>query len=93
MEREAPASAAGCRWDVWVSTELRLGRLRPGIRGSSSAVRVAKHWHRLPGEVPGAPFKRQLENALSSVPGRLGSPAVRHLDSAFQFPPNQNTLC
>ncbi|KFR17244.1 hypothetical protein N306_02018, partial [Opisthocomus hoazin] len=51
--------------------KLREGRFRLDIKKKFFTVRVVKHWHRLPGEVVGAPsletFKARLDAALSNL--------------------------
>jgi len=51
--------------------KLREGGSRLGIRKKFFAMRVVKHWHRLPSEVVEAPsletFKARLEGALSNL--------------------------
>ncbi|KFQ38271.1 hypothetical protein N332_02714, partial [Mesitornis unicolor] len=51
--------------------KLEEGRFRLGIRKKSFAVRVVRHWHRLPREAVDAPylavFKARLDGALSSL--------------------------
>ena len=51
--------------------KLEEGRFRLAIRKTFFALRVVKHWHRLPREVADAPsletFKVRLDGALSNV--------------------------
>ena len=51
--------------------KLKEGRFRLSIRKKFVAVRVVKHWHRLPREVVDAPslemFKVRLDGALSNL--------------------------
>lgn len=66
-------------------TELCQGRARLGIRKHFCAVRVVRHWHRLPSRVVGAlclsVFTRHLDNALTNMLWLLKSPEeVRKLD-------------
>jgi len=51
--------------------KLKEGRFRLDIRKKFFAVRVGKHWHRLPRQVVDVPsletFKARLDGALSNV--------------------------
>ena len=53
------------------SFKLKEGRFRLDIRKKFFTVRVARHWHRLPGEAVAAPslegFKSRLDGALSNL--------------------------
>ena len=53
------------------SFKLREGRFRLDIRKKSFAVRVVRHWNRLPGDVVEASsletFKARLDQALSNL--------------------------
>jgi len=52
-------------------SKLQGGRFRLDNRKKSFAMRVVKHWHRLPREAVAAPslavFKARLDGALSNV--------------------------
>jgi len=51
--------------------KLKEGRFRLNIRKKFFAVKVVKHWHRLPRDVAGASpletFKMRLDGALSNL--------------------------
>ena len=51
--------------------KLKEGRFKLGIRKKFFAVRVMRHWNRLPREVVAAPslevFKARLDGALSNL--------------------------
>ena len=51
--------------------KLEEGRFRLGIRKKFFAMRVVRHWNRLPSEVVDAPsmeaFKARLDGALSNL--------------------------
>ena len=51
--------------------KLAEGRLKLDVRKKFFAVRVVRHWHRLPREVVAAPslevFKARLDEALSDL--------------------------
>ncbi|KFV52972.1 hypothetical protein N341_10152, partial [Tyto alba] len=52
-------------------SKLKEGRFRLDIRKKLFAVRVLRHWHRLPVEAVAAPslegFKARLDGALSNL--------------------------
>jgi len=52
-------------------SKLQRGRFKLDIRQPFFTERVARHWHRLPGEVVDAPslsaFKGHLDNALNNT--------------------------
>jgi len=88
MEREVLSSAPWCPVPGFVGTAqscVRQGRVRPDRRKHFFTERVAKPWHRLPGEVVNAlclsVSKRPLDDALNAALELLVSPEVdRQLD-------------
>jgi len=51
--------------------KFREGRFRLDIRKKSSAVRVRRHWHRLPRDVVDAPSLETLKVRLDQALGNL----------------------